>query len=56
MHPNVLLTFCVLTIPSTELYWLWQSGHVIDGSESDGSSTELIELVSKQNTTFEGPA
>ena len=36
-----MLTLCVLTVLSSELYWFWQSGHVIDGSESDGSSTEL---------------
>ena len=37
----MLLTFCVLIVLGTELYWFWQSGHVIDGSESDGSSAEL---------------
>ena len=37
----MLLTFCVLIVLGTELYWFWQSGHVIDGSEGDGSSTEL---------------
>ena len=37
----MLLTFCVLIVLGTELYWFWQSGHVIDDSESDGSLTEL---------------
>ena len=37
----MLLAFCVLIVLGTELYWLWQSGHVIDDSESDGSLTEL---------------
>ena len=37
----MLLTFCVLIVLGTKLYWFWQCGHVIDGSESDRSSTEL---------------
>ena len=41
MHPIVCHLPFVLIVLGTELYWFWQSGHVINGSESDGSSTEL---------------